>query len=246
MNFYKFANLENDKIINAEKKYGDYLNNALEANVLLEDFIEKFDSSAFLFMTFLTQVRIYHTLTIFSIIRQHHIQGQIDLRLAIESVVNACYALGHPKNQKDFVIEKDGDWEISKDLDKKRYFWLDKYSAQAPYFKNAKERINKDSAHSNLIYAFLNFGEITPDQLKMSFFDKDDDYLEKNSLWNIANFAIGALDLFYGVNKDYSLITFSKDFEKRLGDLEKENIRLKEEMMQHPRFKKTQKRENIK
>lgn len=103
-----------------------------------------------------------------------------------------------------------------------------------------KKLINSSTAHSNIIYAHNNFkfneklGKfITP------FFDTEDEYYVKTDLWQIANIIMGILDLFYGVAKDHGGVIFSDDFVQRLKTLEKENHRLKSEMMNTDRYKKS-------
>ncbi len=56
-------------------------------------------------------------------------------------------------------------------------------------------------------------------------------------LWMIGNVAMGLMDLFYGVNKGRDVIKFIDEFIPRLKDLEKQNNKLKAEMMRSPRFK---------
>ena len=55
-------------------------------------------------MVFLSQIKKYHTLALFSVARLHHIQAMLNLRQVLEAGVNAAYGLANP-NQDDFVIK---------------------------------------------------------------------------------------------------------------------------------------------
>ncbi len=230
---------ENELILNAEKKYDTYFKNAANFNCLLQDFIKSVDPDRWIFIVFLSQIRKHHTLALFSTVRQHYVQACMDLRQVIEAGINAAYGIAC-SDEKDFMIKTEENIiQTPKKLFKKRYKWLEKnYITQSNFLKNQKEIINRSISHSNIVYAFINFdnSKLKKNKYLLSFFDKEDDYRVKTNLWFIGNLALGLMDLFFGINKDYSHIKFSNDFIDRLKKLEEENKRLKTEIMKNPRY----------
>ena len=233
---------EKQMILHGEELYGELFVNAFEFNNLLNNFVRSIRIKGWVFTIFLSQVRKYHTLALFSTVRRHHIQAQMDLRQAIEAGANAAYAIANPQKEKFVVSLPNGTLNAPSSLTKKRYKWLeDNFRVKSDFLVNQKRKINKSVAHQNMIYGFLNFNfdEISKKKFNTPFFDKEDKYLIKTNLWFIGNLALGLMDLFYGVNQRNNIITFIDDFTLRLGTLEKENHRLKAIMMEHPRYKKS-------
>jgi hypothetical protein len=226
---------EHEMVLRGAEKYGDYFINASEFNDLLQNFLESADLSRYIFTAFLSQIRKHTTLAWLSATRLHHIQAMMDLRQALEAGVCAAYAIANP-GQEDFVdTDENGFLDAPHSLTIKRYKWLEEnFPAGSVFIKNMKETINKSVAHPNLIYAHSNF-EFTKDKNKdkffTPFFDIEKKHLIKTDLWQIANIAMGLMDLFYGVNKNLNAIKFVPDFIPRLKKLEAENHKLKAEMM---------------
>ncbi len=230
---------ESQYILTADKRYGAFFKNAADFNALLHSFVKEVKAEGWIFTMFLSQVRKHHTLALFSAVRRHHVQTQMDLRQTMEAGVNAAYAIENPK-QEDFVTKEAGILNAPRALTEKRYKWLeDNYKKSSDFLKNQKRNSNQ-AAHSNIIYAFLNFdfGEMEKRRFNTPFFDKDDDYMIKTNLWFIGNLALGLMALFFGVNQKNKIIIFADDFLPRLKALETENHRLKQEMMKSSRFKK--------
>jgi hypothetical protein len=167
----------------------------------------------------------------------------MNLRQVLEAGSCAAYAIANPDREGFADIDENGIVNATQELAKKRYKWLeDNYRAGSDAIKKMKSTINVSTAHSNIIYAHNNFrfdGE--QGQFVTPFFDIEDEYLVKVDLWQIANVAMGLMDLFYGVNKNRGVIKFADDYISRLKVLEAENIRLKAEMMGSDRFKNAQK-----
>lgn len=232
---------EKQMFFEAEAKCGDFFRNAAAFNGLLQSFIKGVrQRKAMIFVMFLSQVRKHHTLALFSVVRLHHIQAMFNLRQTLEAGANAAYALVKP-NTEDFAVADDkGILDPSQKLTKKRYEWLDKnYPKGSTAIKNMKNNFNRGGVHSNIIFAQKNSSITKNDKrviFETPFFDIEDEYVVKTDLWTVGNIAMGLMDLFYGINESYNLLTFSDTFVKNLLDLEKENHRLKAEMMQHPRF----------
>lgn len=238
-------------IINSEKKmilqgaedYGTYFINACEFNYLLQEFLKSVDPDRFIFATFLSQIRKHHTLAIFSAVRLHHTQAMMCLRQVLEAGAFAAYAIANPEQSSFADIDKNGIIEATDKQAMKRYKWLEEnFKNGSDAIKRIKGLINKTAAHSNIVYAQKNFKfDKKTGKFSTPFFDVEDDYSIKTDLWQIANIAIGILDLFYGVNKELNVIIFADDFIPRLKKLENKNIRLKNEIINTDRFKNAQK-----
>ncbi len=228
---------EREMIPQAEEKYGDAFRNAAGFNDLLNNFLKEAKPDAWVFMAFLSQIKKYHTLALFSVVRLHHIQAMLNLRQVLEAGVNAAYGLANP-NKEDFVVDgEDGVLDTSDTLDKKRRQWIENnHRKHSDFIKNMKNSINESCAHSNIIYAFNNFS-MADYKFKTDFFDKGEEHHVKADLWMIGNIALSLMDLFYGINKGVKQLTFVDNFVKRLKELEADGNILKAEAERHPRFK---------
>lgn len=234
---------EKQMFLDGAGRYGDYFTNAFEFNGLLQDFIKSIDPDRLIFAMFLGQIRKYHLLAIFSAVRLHHIQAMLNLRQVLEAGSCAAYAIANPDQAGFADVAENGLIEASQDLTKKRYQWLEvNFKQGSDAIKNMKGLINSSTAHSNIVYAQKNFSfNNTSRKFVTPFFDFEDDYHVKCDLWQMANIAMGLMDLFYGVNKSIGVIKFVDDFIPRLKALEAENLRLKTEMMSSQRFADAQK-----
>lgn len=239
--FDEIISSENEMILSGEKRYGAYYINALNFVIFLGDFLKSVDHDRFVFAMFLSQIKKHSTLALFSTLRLHHIQTSMDIRQVLEAGACASYAIANPESEGFAEINSEGFIDASQELMKKRYDWLDKnYPTASEHIKNMKTSINSSSAHSNIIYANNNFKYSEVDmKFEIPFFDIEDDYLVKTDLWTIGNIIMGLIDLFYGVAKNHGGLVFSDDFKSRLKNLEVENHRLKAEMMQTERYKKS-------
>lgn len=237
--------IEHEAFFVAEKKYGDFFANAMSFNNLLNNFIQEANPDAYIFVMFLSQVKKYNLLATLSVLRQHHVQGMLDLRQMLEAGTNAAYGLANPDHE-DFVVTAENNiLSAPKSLTKKRYNWLDtNYFAGSQAIKRMKDNINNSCAHSSMIYVFDNFDmeEKKKRKFGMSFFDKNDEYRTKTDLWFISNSTMALMDLFNGVNKNTKRIKLVNGFERQLLDLEKENQQLKTRMEKHPRYIATMER----
>ncbi|MEK7228316.1 MAG: hypothetical protein AAB681_03105 [Patescibacteria group bacterium] len=217
---------------NAAKKYGDYFTNALEFNELLQTFTESVDASRHIFAAFLSQVRKHLTLAILSTVRLHHIQTTMNVRQALEAGLCAAYAIANPEQEGFVLPDENGYLTAPQELIGKRNKWLEENFPKGPdAIKNLKGLINKNTAHANLIYAYQNFDfDKESGKFHTPFFDIEKEHLVKTDLWEIANIAMGLMDLFYGIDKNIGSIKFIDDFIPRLHKLEADNLRLKKEM----------------
>lgn len=239
--FGEIIDSERDMVLTADERYGAYYVNAFEFNTLLNEFVKSVDPDRFIFAIFLSQVKKHSTLALFSVVRLHHTQAMMDLRQVLEAGACASYAIAN-KESTDFVdVGENGILDASQSLTSKRYKWLgEKYPSGSVAIRNMKESLNSSATHSNIIYAHnnFNFNDVTG-KFETPFFDIEDEYLVKTNLWAVGNIIMGLMDLFYGVAKDHGGIVFADDFIQRLKTLETENHRLKAEMMETERYKKT-------
>lgn len=230
---------EKTMVITGAERYGEYFVNAADFNHLLIEFIKSIDPDRFIFGLFLSHVRKHHTLALFSAIRLHHVQAMMDMRQVLEAGACAAYAIANT-NVEDFAdVDNQGIINPSVDLSKKRYKWLEgKYKTGSDAIKNMKSLINKGPAHADAAYAHKTFKfNAKYGKFDTPFFDIEDEYHVKTDLWMIGNVVMGLMDLFYGVNKGLDVIKFIDDFIPQLKSLEKQNEKLKQEMMANPRFK---------
>ncbi len=236
---------ESQMILQGAKAYGDYFINASEFNNLLNSFIETIDDpEKFIAIAFIFQVQKYHTLALFSAVRRHHIQMDMNLRYVIEAAQWAAYGMGNTEEEK--FCSKDSNRIISVE-DKHwqaMYKWLDdNFKVEADETRRLKKMISGSGAHSSITYALQNFGmkPIDDPGFERIFFDSDDDYLVKTDLWFVANTALGLLDLFVGVNQQYKVFKLADDFNFKFKQLVDQNNQLKGEMMNADRYKNAQK-----
>ena len=232
---------ESQMVLCGAERFGNYFINASEFNNLLQNFIKSVDPDRYIFAMFLSQIRRYHLLALFSAVRLHHIQAMMDLRQVLEAGSCAAYAIANPDRSGFACIDEDGTLNPSKKLENNRYKWMEEnFKKGSDAIKRMKETINSSTAHSNIVYACAGF-KLDGDQKKFitPFFDTEDSYRIKVDLWQIGNIAIGIMDLFYGINKNLNAIKFVDDFIPRLKLLEAENHRLRAEMMKTDRFKES-------
>ncbi len=227
---------EREMVPSAEKDYPEAFANASGFNNLLNNFLKEANSESWIFMLFLSQVKKYHTLALFSAARLHHIQAMLNLRQVLEAGANAAYGLANPIKE-DFIVVIENDLlDAPKSLEEKRRKWLKKnHEKHSDFIRNMKKSINISCAHSNMIYAFQNFS-MANYQFDTPFFDFKEDHRVEADFWLISNIAMSIMDLFYGINKEAKRVTFIDDFVSRLKKLENDNHALKSELQKHPRF----------
>jgi hypothetical protein len=232
---------ERAMILNGARDFGDFFVNASEFNSLLNNFINSIDdSSKFIFIAFLSQVKKHHTLALFSSIRRHQIQAGMNLRQTFEAGAWAAYAMAHKEREKFCDSNATGILVVPDRLQKARNKWLDQnFKTKSDELKRVKKIINDSVAHANIIYTSQNFevGSASGPRFEMTFFDSEDDFIVKSDLWFVSNTAMGLLDLFYGANRRHKVFKFVDNFESRFSALiEKHNL-IKAEMMKSERFK---------
>lgn len=238
---FKFIEKEQQEIIASEKKYKEFFQHALSSHTMLQDFIVASKTEAFFFLIFLSQIRKHHLLAILSAARRHHVQMFMNLRQVLEAGAIAAYAIGNQETEDYANVTDLGLLEIPTKLSTKRYLWLAQhYPKGSSAIKNIKGQLQK-SAHSNIVDAYRNFkmkNGAKRLEIHTPFLDHENEFQTNADFWVIGNVAMLLVDLFYGVNKDYKVLTFAEDFVGNLQSFETENKRLKELQMQTNKFKR--------
>jgi len=231
---------ETEIFIKNTQKYSSYFNHAIGATNLLATSIQSVHSDRFIFTLFLSHLRKHHFLALLSTTRQHHVQATMNLRQVLEAMVCASYAIAHPVKKTEIIKT-----EPTNKYLKKAYNWIKTaYPTGSQVIKKQKDIINNSTAHVNPAFAHQTF-KYDPENrvFQTPFFDFENEYLIKSDFWFIANMVIGITDLFYKINKDYDGMKFQSNFIAQLKELETENNNIKKEMIKHPRFKASLKKD---
>ena len=237
---------EQKLLATAEDRYGEAFVFTMEANDLLNNFLQSVDGTRFIFTAMLSQIRKHVLLAIFSTVRLHRIQALMDLRQVLEAGVSAAYAIIHIDPEHFAKQDERGFLDTPKKLAQKRYKWLkEHYQDASDSIEGQKKIINNSVAHANIVYAMQNFkARFDEGKFETPFFDTEDDYHIKGDLWMIGDIAWGLMDLFYGVNQEVNAITFSPEFLDRMKSLRKKDEALKNELTNSDRFKAAMKLRN--
>ncbi len=241
-NMGEILDSEHQMVLAGAERFGAYFVNASDFNALLARFVKSVRPDRYIFAMFLSQIRKHTTLALFSAVRLHRIQAQMDLRQVLEAGSCAAYALVNPDPSGFVDVDTDGILDASKELTTKRYRWLDEhFSLGSVAIKKMKKTINESTAHSNIVYAHNTFKfDDEQGRFRTPFFDLEDEYLVQTDLWQVANVAMGLMDLLYGVDQTVHAVQFVEDFVPALKVLEAENNRLKAEMMATERYRRVQ------
>ncbi|MDP2631326.1 MAG: hypothetical protein Q8P30_00985 [Candidatus Uhrbacteria bacterium] len=243
MNVAEISKSENELVQNAKLMNEEFFLHAEYAVDFAHSFIKKVDPNSFYFLLFLSSFQKHIILAFLSAVRFHHIQTNFNLRFASEAAAWGSFAIGKNDPEKDkekfALIDEDGMMNPNDDLKKKMYKWLDeKYPDGSASLKQYKGQTNALSSHANIVDAHRTSSGLVDGKFKTQFFDCSEDRHIKTDLWATANLVMGALDLFYGVNKDFNIFEFQEDFLEKMKILKTENDRLKEVMLSDPHLSK--------
>jgi len=231
---------EKQLVIDAPIKYGEFWGNSYGFVIFMNRFIKSIDDiDKFLFLTFLSQVKKHLTLALFSTVRRHHVQANMDMRQVLEASSWAAYVMAFREENKFYENDTSGNLCVPKVLKEKRNKWLNEnYQIKSDEIKRNITLINESTAHSNIAYAFNNFKMRPTDNpgFELQFFDHEDEYVIKTNLWSIANITMGLIDLFIGVNQTHKVFKLADDFKDSYRQLIELNNKLKSEMMAHKRY----------
>src|SRR3990167_755910 len=233
MDVPEISKAENKLIQDAKSKNDDFFLHAQYSVDFTHSFLKEVEPSSFYFLVLLSSFQKHIILAFLSAIRLHHIQANLDLRFASEASAWAAFAIGNNDTEKDkqkfAAVDDGGALNPRKNLKKEMYTWLDKkYEKGSAALKKYKDQTNALSSHANIVDAHRTFSGFVDGKFKTQFFDNAEDRHIKTDLWAVANLVMGSLDLFYGVNRDFSIFQFSDDFLEKMQILKAENDRLKE------------------
>lgn len=228
---------EREMVLRGAERFGDFYVNASTSNSLLRNFIKSVNlPDRFIFAAFYSQIKKHHTLALFSAVRLHYLQAQMDLRQTLEAAQWAAFAMANPDQANFYDKNQDGTMNVKEKHWRHMYRWLKQnYPSIGNNFKWLKKTTSV-TAHSSIIYTFqnFNFNKESP-HFETPFFDYEDNYRVKTGLWLIANVARGILDVFHGVNQQHGVFQLVDGFPSTFSSLIEMNDRLREEMKAHPR-----------
>lgn len=241
MGFYliEISEAENKFTSEAKNKYGRVYENAENLVFLLWDFLKSTEADAWIFVSFLSQVQKFATLSLLSTIRHHNAQSLMNIRQVFEAGVLVAYAL-HERNDATYYYKDQNDVVYAKeDTREKAYKWLEKnYKSHSNTIKNQKKSINNMWTHASILLTSLNFQLEKEEKFLNSVFDKEDEFQTKNNLWFLANSCWGLLDLFAKEITKTKMAKLSDNFVSKMKQYGDDNEVLKKELMSHPRIQK--------
>ncbi|NHN92439.1 hypothetical protein [Acetobacter sicerae] len=142
MSLDQFSVEEHQKVLDAEKNYGNAFTNAYNTTIFVSNLMIWPITSCDLFIRFYSQMKKYHTLSVVSTVRMHRIQAKMDLRYFLESTANAAFSLAHADTQ-NYIDYESGIISDAKKASHKAYKWLDlKYKGHSDFIKDLKNMIN--------------------------------------------------------------------------------------------------------
>ncbi|MFA7285392.1 MAG: hypothetical protein WC011_00890 [Candidatus Paceibacterota bacterium] len=236
MNIKDLAQIENQALEEARKEFPEYVEHAEFGIGLLSSFAKVNFPEGFIFTLFLNQITKHTNLSLLSALRRHHVQATLDLRFAMEAGCWAGFAIAH-YDQKSFAeFGKANFVDPTPKLKGEMYKWIEKnYKPGNDSLKRFKDQLNALSTHANIVDCWRNFDQET---FKHDFFDNFEDHHIKTDIWAVANLCRGVIDIFYGINLDYKILTMAPDFKENFKKLELDNDRFKTEMLKDPRLSK--------
>lgn len=232
--FNDILNSEREMVLRGADRYGHYFINASEfINLLYDGMIKSIDPDHFIFGIFLSQIRKHLTLSLFSAVRLHSVQTNMNLRQVLEAATCAAYAIANTDPADFAETRDDGTLNPSQKLAAKRYAWLNQnFSSSSNAIKLMKSCINEIGTHSNIVGAHNTFLYDQENKIfNTPFFDYENERSVKTELWQIANITLGIMDLIFGVNQEYATIIVKDDWADKFRILTTENERLKGEML---------------
>jgi hypothetical protein len=105
MSLELFSAEEHQKLVDAERRYGNAFINAYNTTILVSNLMMWPIIDCDLFIRFYSQMKKYHALSVVSTVRLHRIQAKMDLRDFLESTANAAFSLAHTDNQNYFDLQ---------------------------------------------------------------------------------------------------------------------------------------------
>jgi len=239
LDLQSFSEAENKLVTEAELKHGRVFLNTKQLIELFWDFLESAEIDAWIFISFLTQVKKYATLSLLSALRLHNAQALMNMRQMFEAGVLASYALVEKDVTTYYYKDKHDCARENKRVKEKAYKWLEnEYKNSSDVIKNQKNTINSMWTHSSILLTLLNFKMDKNEKFLSMFFDDEDDFLTKNKIWFIGNSCWGQLNLYAELIRKTKLAKLKSNFDQEMKNLGDENEKIKRELMNNPRIQK--------
>jgi hypothetical protein len=237
MSLELFSAEEHQKLVDAERRYGNAFVNAYNTTILLSNLMMWPVIDCDIFIRFYSQMKKYHTLSVVSTVRLHRIQAKMDLRYFLESTANAAFSLAHTDTQNYFDLQNSRIGDAQK-ATLKAYRWLETtYPGHSTFLKEIKTEINEQTAHAHVINSQHNFDFVPGQRAEIitSYFDFEDEELVKLDLWLGAKAGLHAIDLILRVQKDFGGFLPSRDVDD-LPQLMADNDAVFREFQRSPSF----------
>jgi hypothetical protein len=240
LSIYKISSEENNLIQNAEETYKAHFKHALESVKFAWEFIREINPEVWVFQSFFSAGCNSIYLAFISVLRQHTIQAEMNIRQALEAFVLACYALEFT-NENNYVYKDENGFVREKSKVKgKAYKWLEnKYPYHNKKVRYFKDRVNELFAHPSLITTFYN-SSMEDEYFRTSYFDNDTEIMIKLRLWMIANISLGTVDLIELVLKDYPKAKYCFGYNEKKEALWNSDNKIKEIIKKDPEFPSVQ------
>lgn len=213
MSLELFSADEHQKLVDAERRYGNAFINAYNTTILVSNIMMWPIIDCDLFVRFSSQMKKHHTLSIVSTVRLHRIQAKMDLRYFLESTANAAFALAHTDTQNYFDLQNNRIGDAQK-ATLKAYKWLEStYPGHSNFMKDLKAEINEQTAHAHVVNSQHNCDFVRGKRAEIvtSYFDFENDELLRLDLWIGAKAGLHAVDLILSVQKDFGGFLPSSD-----------------------------------
>ena len=221
MDLFRYSEIEHEKLISAEEDYGNSFINCYNSTIILSDLVYFPTRELYLFLSFYSQLKKYHSLAMLSAVRLHSVQSMQNLRYFLESLSNSLYVLSNNDYDNYFDYDKNK-VKDSKVSSIKCYRWLEsEYPEYSKFIKDLKDEINKSHAHSNILNSY-NTLQFFDDCIHTPFFDIDDKKIIKHNLWIIAKAGIYASEMIINILKKFGGF-FPKVSLEKIEELKKEN-----------------------
>ncbi|MBW1801308.1 MAG: hypothetical protein JRJ85_11345 [Deltaproteobacteria bacterium] len=232
------AKSENEVLTDTISKNARLAIHANDIIFFLNDFYEGIKPESIHFLAFFTQLRKSLVLSFLSLLRQHGNQAQFMMRLAIESISKAGYALTIKDDKEVAHSHNDGTISEAKDFQKRAYDWIESnYPHHSDKLIFFKKMINEHYSHSNIFNAACDWApHIGDGEIHSPFFDSEDPLLMDAALWQLANITLFAIDLIAKAGPESGSVKVKPDFQEKFNQFVKNHEELTAQYKQHPRF----------
>lgn len=213
----EIAKIENDLVLNAKNQYGVYYDNCIKTFEILRT-ITSSNAKAYVFSTFWSQLLIYSSLYILSLIRKHTVQSNLILRSIYEILCYAMFSL-HETNYEVFADITDGYLKPNKKAKDKVYNWLsNEFKEHSDFIKDMKSKLNDLFIHANIFSAIMHVKHF-PDEQKiraLCFDDEENLYITEALLLDFTNQMLFFAKVIIEADLKHRILNFPDNIEDEL------------------------------